>query len=188
MKTDAELMLEFQAGEQEAFDALLNRHQVGLFNFFLRLQGNVAEAEDLTQEVFVKLFQHVDRYEVKAKFKTYMYRIAKNLWLDSVRKRKRRGTMLSLDKPAADGRNLYGRVTSSDANPLEENVRREEAAKVQAAIERLPEPQRMVFVLAEVQELPYAEISDVLDIPVGTVKSRMHSAVSKLREQLEPMS
>ena len=185
VKTDADLMLEFQAGDAEAFDALLSRHQVGLYNFFLRLQSNAAEAEDLTQEVFWKLYQHVDRYEVRAKFTTYLYRIAKNAWLDRVRKRTRRGPMASLDRADESGQSLYSRIPGAPDDPLDRLMAGEVGDEIQAAVTALPEEQRMVFVLAEVQEMPYAEIAETLEIPEGTVKSRMHNAVQKLRKRLQ---
>lgn len=188
VKTDADLMLAFKDGDVEAFDALASRHQVGLYNFFLRLRADGAEAEDLTQEVFCKLYQHADRYEVRAKFTTYLYRIAKNAWLDHVRKRSRRGVMASLDRTDESGRTLYDRLPGEPTDPLAGLVAGEEADEVQAAIQALPEEQRMVFVLAEVQEMPYAEIAETLEIPEGTVKSRMHNAVHKLRDRLQHLT
>jgi RNA polymerase sigma-70 factor (ECF subfamily) len=185
VKSDADLMLAFQDGDKEAFDALLNRHQVGLYNFFYRLQGRASVAEDLTQEVFFKIFRHAARYEKTAKFTTFLYRVARNVWFDWLRKRKRRGVMASLDRTDAEGDGLYGRLSGGTPEPLEGVLADETAAQIQRAIAALPEEQRLVFVLAEVQGMRYAEVGEALDIPEGTVKSRMHNAVHKLRERLQ---
>lgn len=185
VKTDAELMIAFQTGDRESFDLLLKRHHVGLYNFFIRMVGNAAEAEDLTQEVFIKVFRHAARYRQTAKFTTYLYRIAKNTWLDWLRKRKRRGVMVSLDQDDGDGYNLYRRIAGRSKDPLDALLSSETGQQVHAAITGLSEEHRLVFVLAEVQGMAYAEIAETLDIPEGTVKSRMHNAVHKLRERLK---
>ncbi len=181
MATDAELMREFQQGYREAFEKLVLRHQVGLFNFFMRLLGQREAAEDQTQEVFLRLYLHSGSYVETAKFTTYLYRIAKNSWIDHLRKIGRRGKMHSLDQETAAGQNLYGYLDANTTSPLERLEQQDRAEMVDQAIAGLPEEQRVVFVLSEVQGMKYAEIAATLGIPVGTVKSRMHVAMQRLR-------
>lgn len=184
MISDADLMLEFQQGKREAFEKLVMRHQVGIFNFFYRLLGNRELAEDQTQEVFLRLYTHADSYVNSAKFTTYMYRIAKNSWIDHIRRQKRRGRMQSLDKETENGVNLYDRLSAQTDEPHKRLEQEDRRVMIDEALENLPEEQRLVFVLSEVQGMKYSEISETLDIPVGTVKSRMHVAVNRLKEFL----
>ena len=181
MQSDAELMLAFQAGDQESFEKLFMRHQVGVFNFFYRLMGNREAAEDQTQEVFFRVYSHAANYVQTAKFTTYLYRIAKNAWIDHIRRTRRRGRMQSLDKDTAEGVNLYARLPAQTDKPDARLQQQDRAQAIEEAIESLPEEQRIVFVLSEVQGMKYTEIADTLGIPVGTVKSRMHVAVQRLR-------
>ncbi|MBN2714165.1 MAG: sigma-70 family RNA polymerase sigma factor [Planctomycetes bacterium] len=184
MTSDADLMMQFQKGEREAFEKLVMRHQVGIFNFFYRLVGNRELAEDQTQEVFFRLYTHAESYTNSAKFTTYMYRIAKNCWIDHMRRVKRRGRMQSLDKETENGLNLYDNLSAQTEEPHENLEREDKRNMIDEALASLPEEQRVVFVLSEIQGMKYAEISETLDIPVGTIKSRMHVAVSRLREYL----
>lgn len=185
MKSDAELMLDFQAGEAEAFEKLVLRHQTGLLNFFARMTNDAAGAEDLTQEVFLRVYRHADGYEPTAKFATYLYRIARNCWIDSVRKHKRRGKVVSLDKTSEAGQPYRDALECGDDGPVAAMERNEQGRAIEEALAKLPEEQRLVFVLSEVQGMKYAEIGETLGVPVGTVKSRMHVAVRRLRDLLE---
>ncbi len=184
MKTDAELMTAFREGDAEAFEKLVLRHQMGLFNFFYRLVGDRQTAEDQTQEVFFKLYLHAGNYVETAKFTTYLYKIAKNCWIDFYRRRKRRASPRSLDVDVDEGLSLHERIPADVEPPAARMERWDRQEVVMKAVAALPEEQRMVFVLSEVQGMKYAEIAQTLDIPVGTVKSRMHVAVNRLRESL----
>jgi len=185
MLTDADLMRAHQLGDKNAFEELINRHQNGLLNFFYRLVHDRELAEDHTQEVFLKIYLHADSYRQEAKFTTYLYRVAKNCWIDQLRKTKRRGYVHSLDKEFENGVNLYERLAADTKEPGARLEEKDRAAVIEEAIQSLPEEQRVVFVLAEVQEMKYADIAETLDVPVGTVKSRMHVATRRLRELLE---
>ena len=178
MKSDVELMLAFAEGDEEAFDELVGRHQVALVNFFHKMLWNHHAAEDLAQEVLVKLYTCRERYEPRAKFTTFLYRIARNCAVDFLRKTRRERGVLSLDAHSDDA------IAHEQAGPAETADRNEQTAAVRAAIEALPEDHRLVLVLSEVQGLKYAQISEVLGVPVGTVKSRMHNAIKKLRDRL----
>lgn len=183
-RSDAELMLACKGGDAGAFTELVHRHQRPLLNFFYHLVWDRQQSEDMTQEVFLRLHSHASTYEPQAKFTTYMYRVARNLWIDRLRSAAVSPKPVSLDAAAdADGEDSLGsRVSRREPGPLENLERAELQKRVRGAIEKLPEGLREVVVLGELHGLPYQEIASILSIPVGTVKSRMHAAVSRLRE------
>ena len=165
---DFELMRRVRAGDQSAFAALVRRHQAALVNFFRRM-GVINDAEDLAQDTFVRLFRYRTRYRPTARLTTFLYRMAAQVHLDHVRKIKRRK---ELQLPADDA---PGGLPAPDGR----------AEDLAAAVARLPEPMRQVLVMRVFQGLDNARIAEVLDIPVGTVKSRMFNALRALRALLE---
>ena len=183
---DAGRMLAVKAGDLSAFEALVRAYQRPLTSFFDRLLDNPPLAEEFAQEVFCRIYQHREEYEAKASFATYLYRVAKNLWIDHIRRRRAAPRTLSLDiLDPETGEPLSVQVPAGGVpDPSEPLMERERAAAVRAAVSALPEKLRLVFVMGEGQGLSHAEISGVLEIPVGTVKSRMHAAVLQLRESL----
>lgn len=184
--TDLELMERFGTGDDEAFRLLVRRHEKGLLNFFYRRCFDRALAEDCVQDVFLRLVRHRGRWKPTAKFTTYLYRIAENLWIDRYRSRKAAPDMTSLAAPVSDeGRELGDVITGRERGPDSKASDHEVAAQIRSALERLTDAQRAVFVLAETRGLKYADIGEILGIPVGTVKSRMHAAITKLRSVLK---
>ena len=182
--TDADLVAAIQRGDREAFRQLVERHHRSLISFFNHMSWDLQIAEDCTQEVFLRLFSHLGSYEPQAKFTTFLFRVARNLWIDRMRSGAVRMKPTSLD--ASDERGaLKDRIRSSAETPVEILSRSETCEAVKQAIEGLPEEQRMVLVLSELQGLRYEEIAVILQIPVGTVKSRMHTAVERLKEKLK---
>lgn len=181
-RSDTELMLDLKRGNVNAFNDLVTRHQGPLVNFFYRLTWDRAGSEDMAQEVFLRVFRHARDYEPKAKFTTFLYRIARNLWIDRLRSAGAAPKTTSLDHAEDDDRRLSESLAADGRGAEEEAETREMVEALKKAIERLPEEQRIVIVLAEHQGMKYEQVSEVLDIPVGTVKSRMHAAVAKLRE------
>ncbi|MCX7806516.1 MAG: sigma-70 family RNA polymerase sigma factor [Planctomycetota bacterium] len=178
-------MARIEAGDEQAFDSLVDRHRKGVLNFYYRLTWDRDLAEDLAQEVFIRLFTHRGRYEATARFTTYLYRIAHNCWIDHLRKTRQERKLRSLDAGGEDGAGLRESVEAMRVEAPPEGAGKEEYSEaVIAAIESLPEDQKVVFVLSEVQGMRYAEIAETLGIPEGTVKSRMHHAVNRLRERL----
>ena len=181
---DEELMLSAGRGRVEAFEALVGRYEAALVRYFFRCSWDRARAEDLAQEVFVKLFTHSRDYEPTAKFTTYMYRVAHNLWVDDFRRRRHERGQVSLEAEGGDGTSLREVVLSGADDPRDSARKEEIVEAVIEAVESLPEGHRAVFVLAEVEGMKYAEVAGILGIPEGTVKSRMHAAVIRLRERL----
>lgn len=169
---DFNLMAMVKDGCQEAFVELIHRYQRSLLNFFRKMGADMTEAEDLTQETFLRLFGYRTRYRPLARFTTFLYTLARHAWADCLRKAQR--------SPQAD-RELYAESSVSDNR---NNAYTDDHIDLQAALEQLSDKLRLVVVMSVYQGLRYNEISEVLGIPEGTVKSRMHLAVKQLREIL----
>jgi RNA polymerase sigma-70 factor (ECF subfamily) len=180
-----ERMREDQAAD-EALAELVRRYQDELVGFFYHHCWQQLTAEELAQTVFIKMYQARSRWQPTAKVRTYMYRIAHNAWIDHVRKAAR-NKQVSLDAEyGSNGLRLVDAMESRDSNASESseaNIR----VRIEEAVDALPEGQQAVFVLANNQNMRYAEISEVLGIPEGTVKSRMHNAVRHLRNALKDL-
>ena len=173
---DIELMLRAQRGDEEAFEELAEKYRRPLTSFFYSLCWNYDSAQDFAQEVLVRVWLSRERYEARAKLSTYIYRIARNHWLMALRARSCRIQPLYLEE-------------TWDPSPAEQDLerllmRRYEDRRVKTAVSGLSERYRLVFVLSQYQDLKYSEIAEILEIPVGTVKSRMSAAVRMLREWL----
>ncbi len=183
---DVQLMLAFQQGDYDAFGTLVERHQPRLIRYFLAQAQDRQLAEDCAQEVWRKIFLSRDSYQPRARFLTYLLRVARNLWIDVYRARSRNPRPLLTggrgDDEAGGGWDLHD---VDGRTPLDTLMLSEQGERIARAILLLPESMRDVFVLSELEDLPYQQIGEILDIPVGTVKSRMFHAVRKLREFLK---
>lgn len=168
-----DLLVRFQAGDADAFDQLVQEMAPRLKGYFLRLGAQSSTAEDLTQHVFLRVFQARGRYQPSGRLDAFLLRIAHNLWIDS--RRRKRPVLVGDDLPEA--------VDPTDG-PLEQANQQDRAAILHAALEKLDRPVRELLELAVLQRLPYQEVSEILEIPVGTVKSRVYYSLRKLRDQL----
>ena len=142
-------------------------------------------SEDCAQEVLLRVYRHRERYEAKARFVTYLFHVARNHWIDIYRHRKAGPTTLSADVALGDdGSSLAGELQAPPESPGAAADRAELRAALERAIAALGDEHRQVFVLAQVEGLRYQEIGEILGVPVGTVKSRMHAAHRQIREAL----
>lgn len=177
---ETQLMLRFAAGQAQAFDELVDLCEAGLIQYFVYLTRNRATAEDLAQDVLIRIFQSGKNYQPKARFRTWLFRIARNLWIDHCRREQHQAKNLSLDASSEDGNGLAATL----AAPTAETRDGDEGERIRKAIEQLPVEQREVLLMSQIQGLLYEEVAEALEIPVGTVKSRMHHALKRLREIL----
>ncbi len=181
----AELMLAYQAGDESAFDGIVERYAGPVYSLLTRFLGPAADREDLVQEVFLRLLRARDRYTRESRFTTYLYRITFNLAANQrERDSHRRAESLeaSFDSDAGEvRRELADARAKQPATDLE---RADVVQLVRAAIDALPERQRMALVLAKYEGLPYAEIGRVLDLSEQGVKSLIHRAREALRASL----
>ncbi len=190
---DVQLMERFRAGDRSAMEALVDRHHGALIRYFFVQSRSRETAEDLAQEVWVRVVRHREDYEARARFQTYLFHIARNLWIDRYRSLRAAPREVSADAEVAsedggEGSTLAALLPGREQDPGERASVSEEADRVRAEVERLPEDLRAVFELGEVREMRYADVSRILGIPVGTVKSRMHAAMLRLRAVLAPRS
>jgi RNA polymerase sigma-70 factor (ECF subfamily) len=182
--TDEQLLASYTRGDVLAMAALLRRYKRPLFTFVLRLNGDRHRAEDLLQEVFVRLIEHAHSYEGSARVKTWLYRIARNLSIDEMRRGKHR-RHASLDASERDGQdNLHQRV--ADAAPAADRRAASGQLKdrIAQAIAGLPQDQREVFLLRQVEQLSFKEIAEITTCSENTVKSRMRYALARLQSAL----
>ncbi len=185
-RTDEELLSAYARGEAEAFEELYRRYRKPIFAFVHRFVSNPETAAELHQEVFLRVVRASGEFAERSKFSTWLYRIARNLCIDHLRRASHRQTR-SLDQPRAEGdddRRLE-EVLADPKGDVERQVTRGELRKaIERAVAALPEDQREVFLLREVAGLAYKEIAEVVGCPENTAKSRMRYALERLRAAL----
>lgn len=184
---DEELVAQARRGDVAAFGELARRHQDALFNGICRMVGQREDAEDLAQEVLVKAYRHIARFEGRSSFYTWVYSIAVNVVISHRRKQsaRRRQSTVSLDAIGGDDRPLD--VADNAATPDVVSQHHELGERIEQAIAQLDDDQRDIVVLRDIEGFSYEQIGDLLGLPQGTVKSRLHRARLALREQLEDL-
>jgi RNA polymerase sigma-70 factor (ECF subfamily) len=190
-RSDVQLMLDVKAGDERSFELLLQRYRTPLVNFLYRMVRAREEAEDLAQEVFLRVYRARQDYVPSAKFTTWLFRIATNLALNSVRDNRHQRMEISLDAPvtvdAEDGDEKTMDV--AEKHPNIEQYMVEEARKkmIRHAIDKLPEKQRAAVLLHKYQELDYGDIAKILECSESALKSLLFRAYETLRVELAPL-
>ncbi|MGH7457463.1 MAG: sigma-70 family RNA polymerase sigma factor [Longimicrobiaceae bacterium] len=185
---DNDLVVRFLAGEQRAFDELVERYHNRLLNFVYRSTGDRQRAEDLVQETFIRVYRHLRRFDTSKKFSTWIYTIASNLGKNELRNRSRNPLILfqAIKKNwEADQRPLEWEDNSYRPDDLFR--KRHLRSLVEQAVERLPDHHRAVFVLREMEGKTYEEISEITDCNLGTVKSRLNRARNNFAQIIAPL-
>lgn len=180
---DDALVRRARRGDGEAMSQLVKRYQDRVYNAVYRMCGHEADALDLTQSTFLKAFAAIGRFESRSGFYTWLFRIAVNLTLSHRRSARRRGRVLSLDA-AGDGEYRDPPADEAAAPASVAAERGELRERLEAALDGLDEDFRAAVVLKDIEEMEYAEIAEVLDVPIGTVKSRIHRGRTMLRKML----
>ena len=180
--SDEILIKKFQEGDVGAYSQLVNRFKDRLLNFIYRFVNDLDLAEDLVQDTLLKLYTHKDSYQEIAKFSTWLYTIAANLARTELRKKKRRKTF-SVTELSRDDREFI--IASSDVDPSEDLSSQNFEKSVQRALAELPDDFKTIIILRDIQELSYDEISKIVDVPLGTVKSRINRGRVKLQQLLK---
>jgi RNA polymerase sigma-70 factor (ECF subfamily) len=180
-----ELMARIAKGDKDAFEILVDRHQVSVLNLIYRFIGDRTQAKDLAQEVFLRVWQSAKSYESKAKFTTWIYRITTNLCLNEL-KSSRRKRWFSFHHTNGDPEKTL-EETLPDGSPIAEDLMlsRERSRKISDALQSLPENQRMALVLKRYDDLSYQEIAQILDCSVSAVESLLVRAKRNLQEKLK---
>lgn len=182
--TDEELIARFQEGDEQAYTELVNRYRDKLITFVYRFVNDMEQAEDIIQDTMLKLYTHKHYYRNIAKFSTWIYTIAGNLAKTELRKRKnRKVTNISQMGPEDRDYELPSVAPETDEVVQSEYIEK----KIQAAIQNLPLHFRTVTILRDIQELSYEEISKIVEVPLGTVKSRINRARLQLQKELKDL-
>jgi len=181
---DKELIEKVKLGDEQAITMLINLYKDKIYFLGCRMLGNKEEAEDICQETFIRVYTNIDKYDDNHKFSTWVYKIATNLCIDRIRKNKK--NVFSLDNNGDKGENidLYSIVPDSGLNPEEEVILNEQKNLIQLSFEGLPIKYRTIMILRYVDELKLQEISEILDLPVTTIKTRLHRGREHMRGNL----
>lgn len=183
--SDAELMARARDGDTDAFTALIERHRDWLRQLLYHLSWSREEAEDGVQEVFLRLWQARRTYEPRAALRTYLYTLARNYWFNRSTRQRSPRQVSSLEEPDGPyGRRRIEELPDRQPTPEAQVLRNLEIYRLRRLVDQLPEKQRVVFIMSEYLDMRYAVIGETLDIPEGTVKSRMFQAVQTLRQGL----
>ena len=184
--SDADIMLRVRAGDQSAFEYLVQKYRRPMLSFMYRMARNAAAAEDLAQEVFLRVYRSRESYEASAKFTTWLYRIATNLAVNHARdtRHERPEAQVSLDEPDEESGTTL-ELPDSSLNAEQAMVVRERMAAIRRKVEALPEQQRLAVIMHKYQQMDYKQIAEVLKKSESATKSLLFRAYETLREQLK---
>jgi RNA polymerase sigma-70 factor (ECF subfamily) len=185
MHADLTLVRRAQANDRAAFNEIVLRYKSKVYNFIARMVPSAQDAEDLTQETFVRAYLSIRSFQSRASLNTWLFRIATNLCIDYSRKNKKTAgltTSLSADSDEDDEREIPDAVY----DPQRILLNKELGAQLEQALLELPEKLRTVVLLYDIEGLPYDEIASIVGVPLGTVKSRLFNARTALRQRLSP--
>ncbi|TFJ92390.1 RNA polymerase sigma factor SigW [Lentibacillus salicampi] len=178
-----EKIKQVKRGDQSAFEDIVSFYQNKIYQHCYRMLGNRHEAEDIGQETFIRAYVNIHSFDDKRKFSTWLYRIATNLTIDRIRKRKP-DYYLDAEIRGTDGLDMYSQLATDHRLPEEEVQGMELQDYINQQISGLPPKYRSVIILRYLEEFSLQEISDILDIPLGTVKTRIHRGREALRKKL----
>ncbi|NOX97017.1 MAG: sigma-70 family RNA polymerase sigma factor [Nitrospirae bacterium] len=181
-------MLKFKNGDTSSFDLLLDRYQEKIIVFAQRMTGDRSEAQDIAQEVFLRVYHAAGKYQPKAKFSTYIFRIARNLCLNRLRERKHRPFSLDCPITTAEGRKKSRDFIdpSPHSSPRAALERKERQILIREAVDSLPPNQKMAVILTRYNDLSYEEASKIMGCSVGAIGLLLHRARGTLRKVLAP--
>jgi RNA polymerase sigma-70 factor (ECF subfamily) len=179
--SDSELVTDAAAGSHDGFEELVRRYQRPIINYIFRILGDQDAALDVSQEVFIKVYNSIDKYSSEYKFSTWLYRIAHNAAIDHLRRNS--NNIQSLEAEGADG--VYEvQLRSPGRDPEQEQERNEQIYEIESTIAEMPPAYRELILLRHAGELSYEEMAEVTGLPLGTVKNRLFRAREMLRDML----
>lgn len=184
MSDENQLIQEAKAGNLTAFEKLISSYEKKIYNYCLRMTNNREDAEDLTQEVFIRVYNSLKRFRGNSQLSTWIYRIAHNVCIDRYRKAKLTTISLSQPKGPDDEREMD--LPANNSSPEEEAMRMELKKHLLKSISELQPKYRSVIVLRDIQDHSYEEIAEILQLPLGTVKSHISRARAALRQAVRP--
>lgn len=186
--SDHELVTRAQQGSEKAYRELLGRFQRPVFSIIYRMIRDREQAEDLAQETFVRVFNHIDRYDPRYKFSSWIFKIATNLTIDHIRRKELDTVSIDGSRNAVTAEQIEATsitIASPDENPEELLEAKQLGEEIESAIGRLRPEYRAAILLRHVDGREYQEIAEILSLPLGTVKTYIHRGRNELREQLQ---
>jgi RNA polymerase sigma-70 factor, ECF subfamily len=184
---DAQLMLRFKNGDAEAFDQLFVRHTRAMVNFAYRFVHDRQAAEELAQEIFLRVYEGAAGYQAQAKFTTWLYRIAANVCLNEIRKPRFKASHKPLSPERPQDSDAFFRSAESVGSPDRILERQAISEALRQALSQIPEKQRTAFILNKYEEFSYAEVAGIMNASEKAVKSLIHRAKEALAERLKPL-
>jgi RNA polymerase sigma-70 factor, ECF subfamily len=185
--TDQDLVARARQGSEKAYRELLGRYQRPVFSIVFRMVRDRERAEDLAQETFVRVFNNIDKYDPRFKFSSWIFKIATNLTIDSIRRKEVPTVSIDGSRNAVTADQVEATsimLVSDDENPEELLEARQLGAEIERGIDRLRPEYRTAILLRHVEGRPYEEIAEIMSVPLGTVKTYIHRARHELRETL----
>ena len=182
---DADLVRRCLSGDQRACRDLVRRYERPVYSVLMRVLRRAEDAEDLVQETFVRVFRALDRYDTNRPFAAWVFTIASRLAIDHLRRRRVKTVSLTVSEPGSSSEDRELDVVDPGLRPDEVTSHAEEESRAAALIDSLPEHYRIVVLLRHQQDLSYEEISEALQLPLGTVKARIHRARALLKDRIQ---
>jgi RNA polymerase sigma-70 factor (ECF subfamily) len=185
-RSDEQLLADYRSGDKSSFSELVGRYQRELYHFLVRFLGNRAAAEDVFQETFLQVHQSAEQFDPQRRFRPWLFTIAANKARDLIRSQARRPTnplQASISPGDEESGEFIDLMKSTDATPSDPMERQELQRQVQSTVTSMPEHLREILLLSYFHQFPYKQISEILDIPLGTVKSRLHAAVAHFADR-----
>lgn len=180
LENEKDLIIQSISGDIKSFEALIKGYQKMAYNVAYRIMGNEEDAKDMTQEAFIKVYRNIKGFRMDSSFSTWMYRIVMNTCKDELRKKKMK--VISIDQPiTTDDGQMQMELEDHGLKPDEIVESRETQKEVHEALQEIKETNRVVVVLRDIKGFSYAEISEIIDVPVGTIKSRINRGRQELK-------
>ncbi len=186
MDEDIELLESFKKGSQQAFERLVSKYKVMVFNTIYSIGGNINEADDIAQDVFIKVYCSAASFKYKSLFSTWLYRITVNKCIDELRKKKNKSISLESELNHEESLKLKDVLQSYHDNVEEEIARKEMQDIIHKVLNSLPEKYRLILTLKEIEKLSYKEIAQIMNISINKVKIWLFRSRGELKEKLEP--
>ncbi|OIJ21587.1 RNA polymerase sigma factor SigW [Anaerobacillus alkalidiazotrophicus] len=177
------IIIDVKKGDQEAFAELVELYKDKVYQISYRMVGNVHEAQDIAQEAFLRAYMNIDTYDLDRKFSTWLFRIVTNLSIDRLRKKKP-DFYLDQEVDGTEGLTLASQIAATDELPEDQVITYELQDWIQGEILNLPPKYRSAIILKYIEDLSLKEISEILDLPIATVKTRIHRGREALRKRL----
>ena len=183
-RREKELIAKAKQGDMQAFEELILKHEKIVYNVALRMMNHSEDAKDISQEVFLKAYRNIKNFDERSMFSTWLYRITTNTCIDEMRKRKgKQNYSLEEELENEDG-SMQRQIADEGDTPEESLMRGEEKGEILQALDTLSEEHRVAIILRDVKGLSYEEISEIIELPMGTVKSRISRARNQLKNEI----